>query len=112
LNFGLFRTIDQQLDQNNPVAVDYYMSFFNGWNRSIESDERHASVIVGREMKNGVCKYKLRNSWGDQCRSSDGSNKYKNPDFDAKTGGCENGNLWVSKDQFRHYLYGVTYIEK
>lgn len=103
LNFRLFNAIDDQLDRRNPVGVSYYMTFFEGWDKVPNRADKHASVIVGREMRNGQCHYKLRNSWGSGCN-------YKNPKF--KQGiDCDRGHLWIPKSEYRRYLFGVTYLQ-
>ena len=85
------------------MGVDYYATFFRGWNLPLDASEKHASVIVGREMRGGQCYYKLRNSWGPNCH-------YENPDF-KQGADCDKGYLWIPRAKFGDYLYGVTFLE-
>ncbi len=104
----LFRKMDSELSLKRPVGVGYFATIFDGFEKPIEKTSAHASVVVGREMRatsgSGTvqCHYKLRNSWGSGCN-------YKNPAFKGE--GCEAGYLWVPKDQFKRYLYGVVSIQ-
>lgn len=127
-NWYLFNEIDRQLNQKNPIGVMYYMTFFGGWNKGVDLADAHASVIVGRRwlsagtvlasgevLSKGRCEYKLRNSWG---KYSCNSNNYANPDFTSLSSsspqnavaGCEKGHIWIDREKYKNYLYGVTYI--
>lgn len=125
-NWYLFRDLDKQISKRNPVGVMYYATLFDGWVKPKPGDA-HASVIVGRRwlppgsvlpsgevLKVGSCQYKLRNSWGKSCNPE----SYKNKDLRALTSsspanavqGCENGHVWVDREKYKNYLYGIVYI--
>lgn len=102
LNTGLFYQINKQLDQRNPLIVNYYSTFFDSWNPEKKEQDPHASVIVGRKNIKGQCYYKIRNSWGKSCN-------FKNPDLKKN---CRDGHYWISENQFQKYLYAISYIKE
>jgi hypothetical protein len=103
LSWALFKKMNSELDEKRPVGVGYYSTLFKSYALPIETTDAHASVVIGRKKINGQCHYKLRNSWGSGCN-------YKNPAFQGA--GCEGGNLWVSENEFKRYLYAVISLKE
>ncbi len=67
---------------------------------------KHASMIVGREMRNGKCSYLIRNSWGKKCRfKSDFENlKYAHE--------CDqNGQIWIPEDVLLERTDKLVWLE-
>lgn len=97
--FHLLPSLDKQLKKGKPVGVGYWPSrFFNA-----APKDRHTSVIVGREFRDGVCKYLVRNSFGPGC------GHYKAPY--GKPENCQNGHFWVSEKDFVETADVLEFIE-
>lgn len=99
----LTEMIDAQLDKNNISGFGYdattiMSSFFE---RAGGERFMHGSVIVGRRFneKSNSCEYLIRNSWGKSCGS------YRFPLE------CEEGHVWVPKEDLMKGLTNVTYIK-
>lgn len=104
VKWPLFAKINHELSRRRPVAITYFASFFESWASPLEQSDRHASVIVGRELRGEQCYYKIRNSWGSGCTG------YRNPDL--KGVNCDQGHLWVSEEKFKKYLYATISIQE
>lgn len=98
--------INDQLEKNNIIALAYYATFFDSWEKA-KSVDRHMSVIVGRRPSiiRGQCEYLIRNSWGERCDT------YKNKGLNP-TKNCEKGHIWIPELVLKRYMYGVTYFDK
>ena len=58
-----FEQLNNNLNKGKPIAVDYSLS------KIIGQPGVHAGLITARRWKNGVCEYKMRNTWGESCAS-------------------------------------------
>lgn len=102
----LIKIINQNLWLNNPVGIGFYVRLIKPMNQIENSAEGHAALIVGREFKDGVCQYKVRNSWGLGCVHSDGTAKYNT------IVSCENdGHFWVKEMDLKKELDSITYFK-
>jgi hypothetical protein len=90
-----FQSLNDKLSQGKPVGISYNV------NRVTKQSGGHASVIMARRWKNNQCEYKIRNSWGDSCRSYK-----KGIDCDESE-----GSFWVSDDTLYKMTKSITYIE-
>ena len=96
----LFKTIDENLDQRNPLGMAYNADVL--YNKATASSEaNHASIIAGRNFneKTGQCEYLVRNSWGAGCAQYDPTLK------------CKQGNIWVPKADLTKSLAQVIYAK-
>lgn len=64
---------------------------------------RHMSVIVGRRANpvTRECRYLVRNSWGAGCSGYTLELQKR----------CEGGYLWLTREELRQNLYGLTYLD-
>jgi hypothetical protein len=69
-----------------------------------DSISPHASIIVGRRVNpvSAKCEYLVRDSFGADCRSPEGSNRYELP--------CENGSVWVESRELLKDVMSLTWI--
>lgn len=90
-----FQSLNEKLESGKPVGISYDVK------RVTRQSGGHASVVIARRWKNNQCEYKIRNSWGESCRS------YK------KGIECESqdGSFWVSDDTLYKMTKSITYIE-
>jgi hypothetical protein len=77
-------------------------------------DGNHASVIVGRAMRNGKCHFLVRNSWGSGCgsyperpRTSRGCQS----GFPCDPGACENGEVWIEARSLLENVFTYTSLD-
>jgi len=96
--------IDEQLSQNNIVAIDYFSKFLETdfiKHPHTARDGMHSSVVVGRRWNTNTnsCDYLIRNSWGSQCWS-----------YQVRQN-CEAGNIWVPEDVLRYNMYAYIYLK-
>ncbi|WP_413943657.1 hypothetical protein [Bdellovibrio sp. HCB-162] len=98
----LFATIDSALENGRVSAIGY--NAYSIMPPDEGGDNRHAdhsSVIAARRMIKGQCHYLIRNTWGSDC-----STYY--PKFRNR---CEQGNIWITKEELKESLYSVTYMK-
>jgi hypothetical protein len=89
-----FKKLDSLLDGRVPVALAFNAKRFlvgDAHNPKVK-DVPHAAMIVGREFRDGACKYLVRNSFGPGCE------QYAKPYSDEKN--CENGSFWITEKDF------------
>lgn len=90
-----FEALNDKLEAGKPVGISYNV------NRVTKQSGGHASVVIARRWKNNQCEYKIRNSWGESCRS------YKDGvDCDSK-----DGSFWVSDDTLYKMSKSITFVE-
>lgn len=99
MNF--LKVIDGQLDENAVSVISYNVEVLYYSVREIEylnKPQWHSSLVVGRKFneEEGKCLYLIRNSHGRSC------SQY----FRA----CEEGNIWVPKEDLAKVLEDVTYV--
>lgn len=98
----LTEMIDEQLDKDNISGIGYNAGTLIASNFERQRTEKymHASSVVGRRFneKTNSCEYLVRNSWGKGCG-------YRHPLE------CEEGNVWVPKEDLMKGLINVTYIK-
>ena len=92
--------IDDQLNKNNPISLNYDASFLLHKYSGIAN---HYSVIVGRRLHaaTNTCQYLIRNSWGKNCSI------YPSP-YDKQ---CEEGNIWVDEDVLGKSILGIKFLK-
>lgn len=101
-------TLDAQLSAKNVVGIDYQINLIS---TDLKDDGGHASVVVGRRlMPNGQCLYKIRNSWGASC--DDTVNGVVHNRYNSKVVKCEDGHVWVSRENLIKSLIGIAYIDQ
>lgn len=87
--------LDRVLDAGKAIGVEYNVKEIVGYSGD------HASVLTARRFKDGVCEYKIRNSWGQGCYG------YKaGVDCDSKE-----GSFWVAGDTLHKMLHSINYIK-
>ena len=91
-----FDLLNSKLDSGKPLAISYNVKHVTNFSGG------HASVVTARRWKNGVCEYKVRNSWGRGCGAYSQS---KIRDCDA-----EEGSFWVTGEKFYEMVDTLTYI--
>lgn len=86
--------IDHYLSHNMPVVADYDAAIF----AHAPQQGAHASVIVGRRFnkETNKCEFLIRNSWGKSCA------------YYGSRHQCEDGNIWVPREEFHQHVTGVT----
>ena len=89
-----FQQLNTNLDKGKPIAVDYQLDTITG------QKGVHAGLITGRRWKNGVCQYKIRNTWGESCGS------YKKSIECVKS----EGSFWVSHEIMYDASLNLHYI--
>jgi hypothetical protein len=87
------RNLNRVLSNGSPVGLSYETAPILS-----SGSGRHASSIVGRRWRNGVCEYEVRNSWGSSCQSYNASVTECNP---------EHGSFWI---QDTTLFQAATYI--
>jgi hypothetical protein len=103
--------MDSQLERDSVATVAFDLAHLPlsspYWNKMPHSMRMafsvdHALTVVGREIDpaTGKCMYKFRNSWGTVCNEKE--------DWNA---GCKNGYLYVPRDEMKHALGQVTWLE-
>ncbi|MNL16203.1 hypothetical protein D3C87_1372330 [compost metagenome] len=98
----LFDQIDEQLNNKNIIEIGYDASILTSTDFETKSTKaNHSSLVVGRRFndKTMSCEYLIRNSWGKSCGSYRG-------DLD-----CEEGNIWIPKEDLIKDLSEITYIK-
>lgn len=92
--------IDEQLNNNNPISLNYDASFLLHESSGVAN---HYSVIVGRRLNEttNTCQYLIRNSWGKSCSI------YPSP-YDKQ---CEEGNIWVDEDVLGKAILGIKFLK-
>lgn len=99
---NLFKSINEQLDKKNIVAIDYLSGIFNNPTAfSLNIFNFHTSSIIGKKWNNKInqCEYLIRNSYGNDC------SRYH------KLYSCEHGNVWVTKNILKKAVWIATYLE-
>jgi hypothetical protein len=97
--FHLLTSLDRRLDKEKPVVFGYRAKkFFVD-----EPEDVHASIIVGREFRDGVCKYLVRNSYGSGC------GQYKEPY--AEPTNCTRGHFWITEEDFQKSAEFIEFFE-
>jgi hypothetical protein len=90
--------INSLVGSGKPAAIDYNIRDMTG-NPLIPAPGDHASIVVGREFRNGECNFIVRNSWGvDGCPF--------NPSQSANCAGMK-GNYYVPVSQLMPALQSV-----
>ncbi|MBY0518264.1 MAG: hypothetical protein K2P81_15245 [Bacteriovoracaceae bacterium] len=96
----IFKTIDEQLQKNNPVLLDYGSDILRDHTiRRIKLSSLHTSLILGRRWNQGSCEYLIRDSHGTDCEGYD-------PVYQ-----CESGNLWIPGENLHRNMTSIVYIE-
>lgn len=98
---GIFSDSSKSYIQNRvfPKNIDYLNS--EASSRNLAQDcGFHASVIIGREKKDGKCKLLIQNSWGASC------NYYQYPED------CEGGKVWVDENDLTKNLLRISTLEE
>lgn len=97
----VLREIDQQLNKNNLISLNYDADFLVQKSNKAEV-YNHYSTIVGRRENviTGRCQYLVRNSWGEDCSI------YPSP-YDVM---CEAGNIWVDSDVLLQSIISIHYL--
>lgn len=102
----LMNLIDQQISADNVVGIDYAIKLISP---DLKDSDSHASVVVGREMRNGQCYYKIRNSWGPECEYEGDNGKMKSR-YNNKVE-CVDGHVWVKAADLKANLSSIAYIK-
>lgn len=91
--------IDQQLNKNNIVGVNYHSGIFKD-SEAISITANHTGLIVGRRLNpvTLTCEYLIRNSWGRSCSYYTG---YE----------CEEGNIWFPINTLMNNLGNLFYAK-
>lgn len=94
--------IDEQLNRNNPVSLNYDAWFLLKRARTNGVDN-HYSSIVGRRLneQTNTCQYLIRNSWGKDCSI------YPEP-YNTQ---CEEGNIWVDESVLGQNIIGIHFLK-
>ena len=97
----VLKEIDQQLEKNNLISLNYDADFLVQKSNKAEV-YNHYSTIVGRRenVVSGRCQYLIRNSWGEDCTV------YPSP-YDVM---CEAGNIWVDSDVLLSSIISIHYL--
>lgn len=101
-NKHVFNLIDDQLEKNNIVGIDYDSGILKDLElKKPKFDNLHASSIVGRRYNanKASCEYLIRDSHGADCSKYD-------PRIE-----CDKGNLWIPKDVIQKFMYDLVYLE-
>jgi hypothetical protein len=86
----LLAAVDQELDRRNMVALDVDSLIFLQPERARWDDNDHAVSVVGREWRDGACRYIVRNA-GEDCAGFAGE----------AAAGCRAGTVRLSADTLR-----------
>jgi len=99
----LIKNMDEQINNNNLVSISYEVDDFLKDTKINFGKSGHVSTVVGREMRDGVCGYLIRNSWGMGCSIyKDEIQKNCNP---------QEGTFWVTEEQFLLSTQAMQWIE-
>lgn len=90
----LAKKIDSALENGEIPAIEYQRRVI----KPNDPPVMHWSSIVARQMKNGRCYYKIRNSEGADC------SRYRDPKL------CEGGYVWVEKYELLSHTDAVSYL--
>lgn len=93
--------LDQAISAKQPawVVFDPKMLFPRDPNAPDNVTSLHTVLVVGREFRDGECKFLLRNSMGSSCGG------YLAPYGDPRN--CERGNIWMSESELAASLVEV-----
>jgi hypothetical protein len=97
----LFDTLDFALEHGRVAAIGYSAYTIMKREEGEDTHGDHSSIIAGRKMINGKCQYLIRNTWGQDC------DLY----YKKFQGRCEQGNIWITKEELKESLYSVTYMK-
>lgn len=99
----LLREMNRELEKQNLVAVGFYEGLLVE-PTAVKLGEGHEVSVVGRQWRNGQCKFLIRNSWGEySCPRGSGLTE------------CDSqrpGHFWVESSVLGRFLNGITYIPK
>lgn len=102
----LIDLLDRQLNSDNVVGVGYVGNLID---TNPNQAGGHASVIVGRRLRNNICQYKIRNSWGPGCTEIVAGKKVSR--YGKKVVECiEDGHVWVTRSDLKATLLSITYL--
>lgn len=99
----LFTSINQQLDKNNIVGIDYNSALLHDRSKASSSlGSLHTSTIIGKRWNERLlsCEYLVRNSYGPECQNYD------------PTYSCEQGNIWIPRQFLEKSIFLITYLKK
>jgi len=93
---------DFLLKSGKPVALAFDAKNFHAEAKANPDKKKapHAAMIVGREFRDGQCKYLVRDSRGPTCAG------FAPPYNSAKN--CERGHYWISERDFDQAALGVA----
>ena len=97
----MFSMLDYALDHQRAPAIGYSFWVFEerpATDPDVTAD--HSSVVIGRRKVAGACQYRVQDNTGEYCSRMRG----------AISARCENGRVWLTKDELRQTLYSVTYL--
>lgn len=97
--FHLLTSMDKRLDKQKPVIVGLNANRFV----RDEGSAQHAAIIVGREFRDGKCKYLVRNSAGPGC------GQYKDPYGNRYN--CSRGHFWITEEDFHQTADFLEFFE-
>jgi hypothetical protein len=97
----VLKEIDQQLNKNNLISLNYDADFLVQNSNKAEV-YNHYSTLVGRRENviTGRCQYLIRNSWGEDCSI------YPSP-YNVM---CDAGNIWVDSDVLLQSIISIHYL--
>lgn len=98
--YVLMGQLDKILDRKEPVVINYNAAHFMVGE---QAHALHSSIIVGREFRNGECKYLVRNSWGPGCGAY--GSPYNKPE------NCRRGHFWMSEEDFHKTVFEIGFAE-
>lgn len=89
-------TVNSSLEAGKPLSIEYNIKHIT------KGSGPHVSVLTGRRWKDGVCQFKVRNSWGTGCSAYSVD----------KISECnsEEGSYWITDQKFYEMVSRVTYI--
>jgi hypothetical protein len=93
------KDVDAQLENNNPVVINYNAGFLLN-NADPKVFYNHYSSIFGRRLnkETNKCEYLIRNTWGTDC-SIYPKEIQKN---------CDAGSIWIERELINNNLVNVT----
>ena len=103
---NMLKLLDQELTDGNVVGIDYSINLISP---NLKDTDSHASVVVGRQMINKQCMYKIRNSWGKGCVDHWDGVDY--PRYNSNVKCEESGHVWVTKANLKSALTSMAYID-
>jgi hypothetical protein len=108
--YTLFAELDKQLSQGKrPVGIGVHADFLqNNLDPTNQSGAGHAMIAIGRRWKvtgenQGVCQYKIRNSWG--VNEQGEYSKFVDAPYDGKA-----DYMWLDEELLSKNLLHVYYI--